>query len=50
MIDKVYILDKNTNVYILSLIFYDKKIKNIILKQLKKNKKINICEVKYEEV
>lgn len=45
----VHVNTKKSDKYILSFIFYDKKIKEYVLKQLRKNKQLNFVEVNNEE-
>ena len=46
---KIVISDKKTGILIVSYEVYDKKVYDKLLKNLKKNKKINIQEVWHEE-
>lgn len=45
MLKKYLITPRNSNKVILSFVVYDEKIKKLLLKQLSKNKQLNVVEV-----
>lgn len=45
MLKKYHITPKNSKKYILTFIVYDEKVKKMLLKQLSKNKQLNVIEV-----
>lgn len=49
MLKKYHITPRNSNKYILTFIVYDEKIRKLLLKQLSKNKQLNVVEVSDEE-
>ena len=49
MLKKYHITSKNSKKYILTFIVYDEKVKKMLLKQLSKNKQLNVIEVLDEE-
>lgn len=45
MFKKYHVTQRDSKKYILTFIVYDKKIKDMLLKQLKRNKQLNVIEV-----
>ena len=45
MLKEYHITPKNSKKYLLTFIVYDEQIKKLLLKQLSKNKQLNVIEV-----